>query len=385
MICVCLDSFKPDYLEFAPNIRKIAESSKSGALETIIGYTGISASFFTGYYPEKHGVFGMFNCSLNSNTCGPIAASTAIGWALFHNIRNVVKKDHFFVKPHRIPRIVRQHGNLSVTKYWSESGVLNVPTLFDWLRDAGLNVAVSDWPIRAWGNKCAVTIDRSVEKQLKWLRGVKAEFKYLHLWELDTIAHKHGTRSHQVMECVKGYDNIISVLMEMDSDIVIWSDHGMIDVAGIIDVESILRSLKLSLGRDLVYFIDSTSCRIWAKNDEVERSCRQKLSEVKNGKVLSQDEIAGFRLGKNMSDVFFLADPGYLLLPNYFQGAHPVKAMHGYVPAHPDQKGFYIVSRLKGREDAHIVDIAPTINDLFDLKKKEVHGRSLMRERQKGR
>ena len=50
--------------------------------------------------------------------------------------------------------------------------------------------------------------------------------------------------------------------------------------------------------------------------------------------------------------------------------------MHGWDPK--IQKTVYIVRNLKGKKDAHIVDLLPTILDILKIKKPKIDGKSLI-------
>ena len=99
---------------------------------------------------------------------------------------------------------------------------------------------------------------------------------------------------------------------------IILSDHGMADIKKIISVPET---------KDC--FIDSDMARYWGEKPEF-KSEYGKWITFKN---------------KAYGEHIFLANEGVLILPNYWQGKTPVKAMHGYDAKGKNMKAFYIIKK----------------------------------------
>ncbi len=150
----------------------------------------------------------------------------------------------------------------------------------------------------------------SVNKPFYKTKGIEYEY----FGELDRIGHKYGTSSKEIISAIKEIDRKIS---KMDFDI-IFSDHGMIDI-----------HKEISVPITDNCFIDSDMARYWDKKPEF---------NPKYGKWIEWDN-------KKYGEFIFLANPGVLISPNYWQGKSMVKAMHGYNGKNQELKGIYIVNK----------------------------------------
>jgi len=67
-------------------------------------------------------------------------------------------------------------------------------------------------------------------------------------------------------------------------------------------------------------------------------------NDLKGGHVLSQEEIAKYKLlfrSNDYGDVIYLAEPGKLIKPNFYTiRGETVKAMHGWDPGDQQQDSF---------------------------------------------
>ena len=75
--------------------------------------------------------------------------------------------------------------------------------------------------------------------------------------------------------------------------------------------------------------IDSTFARYWKEKPNF---------NLDDGKWINWGD-------KRYGDYIFLANPGILILPNFWQGKHPIKAMHGYDPKCKEMNAIYILNK----------------------------------------
>ena len=380
MLVIELDAFKPEYLRYTTYLKSLAEDNLHGTLETILGFSGIMATFLTGFYPKEHNVFAIFDCSEDSSlkwvTRWSFLGRTPLTLAL--NVGRLVKGDRFFSRLPRMPFEHLQYFDIALRKTWPQRGSLDERTLYDYLRENSKTFVSIDWPNVIATDRSSLFLNRSNRGVLQLTKRNKGnyDFCFTHFLALDYVAHEHGTHSAAIRACVEELDQCLA---ELDSeDMLIFSDHGMVDVQGYINVESEIQRLGLEFGRDLVYFLDSTCVRFWFHSQSAEARVRNALLEIAHGRVLGKEELSIFRLPQTMCDLLFLADPGYVISPNAFQGHGKIKAMHGYDPKHPDQEGFYLVKGAGGNRDAHMVDMLPTMLDLMGLPSIVCDGRSLV-------
>lgn len=157
-------------------------------------------------------------------------------------------------------------------------------------------------------------VDFSINNPLYRIKNVK----YYYVGDLDRIGHEYGTKSKEIIDAIRKVDKRISA---MDFDIIL-SDHGMTDITKMISVPETENCM-----------IDSTFARYWGEKPDF---------KCPDGKWIEWKE-------KRYGDYIFLANPGVLIFPNYWQKEKPVKAMHGYNPECKDMNAFYILNR-KGKK-----------------------------------
>jgi hypothetical protein len=161
------------------------------------------------------------------------------------------------------------------------------------------------------------------------------KLKYEYIGDLDKIGHQYGTKSKEIISAIKKIDEEIS---KKDFDIIL-SDHGMIDIKKLISVPET---------EDC--FIDSTFARYWGKNPNFDSP---------DGKWIEIED-------KKYGEYIFLANPGVLIIPNYWQGKNPVKAMHGYNPKCEDMDAIYILNQEGNKKNLNVEEL----NKIFEQKLK---------------
>jgi len=161
------------------------------------------------------------------------------------------------------------------------------------------------------------------------------QFLLIHFPSLDHVSHTFGTGSEKVREAVREIDDIIAAakkMLDQDSFLLVFSDHGMVEVKGLIDVLGRIRG-RGRLGKDFVVFLDSTMARFWSLEGTSLERIAEALASIPNGQVFRPD---GSERRSFWGDLLFLASPGYVIYPNYYDGKPP-KAMHGYDVLRPSE------------------------------------------------
>lgn len=379
MLCICLDAFKPEYLKYAKYLKSLAKDNLHGELDTVLGFTGISATFFTGCYPNTHKVFCMFDYSQNSSfkRINNFSFLGKNSLTILINLYRYVKNQKVFFKLPNSSLDKIQYFDTCMSRAWAQQDCLPITNLFDVLRRSDRSFVSIDWPNMISNKKSSIFFSHSKEHIFNLTKNVDADFCFTHFFDLDYIAHEFGTKSQQVKNSVKTLDEILE---QLDTkDMLFFSDHGMVDVVEEIDIFSKIEGLNLEFGKDFVYFLDSSLARFWFFNKKAKTQVIEALEELKNGHILSQREINEvFMLPKNCCDLIFLADPGILISPNFFQGNKKVKAMHGYDPVHTDQKAFYLIKGIGGKKNAKMVDMLPTMLNLMNLPKIDCDGKTII-------
>lgn len=164
--------------------------------------------------------------------------------------------------------------------------------------------------------------DTAIKRKLE--QDSNISFKIFH--QLDVAGHKYGTRSTQIKDAMQELDGILE---KMDFD-VIMSDHSMMDIKE-----------TISVPQTKTCFIDSTMARYWYD--------KPKNLPLKKGKIIKAD--------KKFGHTIFLANPGVLITPNFWQGDKLVKAMHGYDPKHKNMKTFYLIKKPGKKRNLKMIDL----------------------------
>ncbi len=382
MLCICIDAFKPDYLRCTKYLKSIAKESMHGELESILGFSGITATFLTGTFPKKHGIVSMFDYSPRSSV-GWVGKYSFLGRTMLNiaiNLNRYLRDQRFFFKIPKMPIKWMKYFDTCLNKAFPQAGSLRVKSLYDILRENDKTFCAVDWPNVIHSKGRSVFMSHSKEKILsiteKMLRK-DPDFCFTHFFELDYVAHEFGTTSKELKDEVRMLDETIEKL-DTD-DLFVFSDHGMIDVKGGVDIAPLIEDTGLEFGKDFAYFLDSTMARFWFRKGDAGKEIEEKLLDIKGGHVLTQQQIGMvYKLPLDCCDMIFLADPGIVIKSNFFQGDEPVKAMHGYDPRQPDQFAFYLLKTGGEKKSARMVDMLPTLLDFMNLPGIKCDGKSLL-------
>lgn len=259
-------------------------------------------------------------------------------------------------------------------KYSIQSGQgLPGRTLFEVLDEEGMEWL---WVAYPTANQTTEGIEREYFERID----TSHRFAFLHYAELDWAGHEHGPASEECFARLEEIDASIERIYEHATDIfdevdlVVFGDHGMVPVDEAIDVEAHLQGLDADPVADYVYFLDSNQARFWFSSSEAEREIRSMLEGLEGGRILTDGDLDSIRatLTDRYGEVIFLADPGYVVAPNFFQ-EDTVAGMHGY---HPDTQDNHTELIIDDPHDEHtpieddivdLVSVFPTLLRLMDL------------------
>jgi predicted AlkP superfamily pyrophosphatase or phosphodiesterase len=365
LVIVCLDSFRFDYLKKTNFLKNFAKNNQYGKLQPIFGYRGIMASFLTGKYPQDHGVFTEFKHINNSflkkyKKWKFLGCFSRLAINLHFNLFRFLKGQKLITKIPKIPFNQISFFDICQKKDFTQKNSLPVDNLFDLLRKKGIEFSYNEWPMYATNKKMKLDFfgNNDYSKIQKFFKRIKkGSVSWLHLWDLDTISHKYGIDSPEVVKKINELDEFCKKLVQTfpDFNFLFWSDHGMVPVKGKIDVEKQIKTKKFPI------FLDSTMARFWAEDiEEIKKSLKNSP-----GKFLNKNDIKKLKINfkdDSYGKHIFLADPGYVIFPNYWNQNHPEKSMHGYLPSIPDQQGFYIFTNGKGKKDLEVTEIFPILS-----------------------
>ncbi|MFH1680104.1 MAG: alkaline phosphatase family protein, partial [Candidatus Eisenbacteria bacterium] len=238
-----------------------------------------------------------------------------------------------------------------------------IPTLFDRIEEKRV-------PYRSWYWRTPE--EGNLDELLCAARAGDVPFLFLYACELDGTMHARGTGSPETGERIRRYEERLRAVFEEaakhrgEVSVLLFSDHGMVDVNRTIDLMARVRSLPFLEGKDYLPFYDSTFARFWFRKPDAAREIRALLEEEKGGGVLTIDEEKRYRVhfaGREYGETIFVADAGTVIAPS-FMGTAPPAAMHGYRPDERGSDGILLSNR-------PIPDGVRTILDLAALLERE--------------
>jgi predicted AlkP superfamily pyrophosphatase or phosphodiesterase len=367
-----LDGFREDYIskENTPFLYSLKEKYGCGLLKPSFGFS--QASWFTGLVPEKHGQLGVY-CLRNKKTFWPRLVPKKLVPYFFSFFRYIAGKD--FVTQAMRPKDLMKFKPMQ-DKFFHHKNVLGVKSLFDYIPD--VKYLMFYWPLVVRNGKTKLSFFRNDNsKTKKFLELMNDEDLFLfELSETDQVGHIYGIDSPEIKEQLKKTDKLIKrIINRFDlkkDNIIVWSDHGMLEVKKVINLEKFLPN-----DSDYDAIIEGTTVRFWFRNEKIKKKILEIFSKVKEGHFLSPEEKkkyeSRFKDNKN-GDEIFLVNPGVLIIPNAFQ-QKPAKGMHGYNLEDKREWGIFLANR-KFKKNGKIIDILPSLLKLFD-KKANVEGKSL--------
>ena len=360
-VLLLVDALRPDYVARAPGLQRLAGSSATGALREGFGFVPRAAYFggldagqfgFTNMYcfDPAHSPFGLAR-ALPASRAGAVR-ERQIG------LRQLVEASarervapfaQAYASTIDIPLPYLPYFDLAEKRApWDRQ--VGYPSLFALLEEHGLPWYQCSWPDTT---RLADPGDEGIVRQA--LRDLRPDhrFAYVHLQELDGIGHVHGPNSAVLQNALTATDRRCQHFIETlrarydHLDVVLFGDHGMVNVTRTLDVEEVLRATGLKFGIDYGYFLDSTMARFWFLHAPARARLEQALAGLAGGRLLQERDLRHYGIAgcdSRNAELIFLAEPGVLIFPNFFQSqGEPIKGMHGYDPDCPDNLGFFLL------------------------------------------
>lgn len=344
-------------------------------LETIFGYSSTChPTIYTGCLPREHGHFSFF---YYDPVHSPFRYYRPLGWLpdklinrgrVRHWLSKLCAKAHGYTgyfELYNMPFDRLNLFNYSEKRDIYRPGGINggMPTIFDYLRGEGIPASVSNWRL---------SDEERLARLESELEGGGVRFAYLYLGALDSIMHGRGTHAAETDARIKVYGDWLRRLLGRaerrygDIRLHVFSDHGMADIRGVLDLMGRIEGLGLAFGRDYAAVYDSTMARFWFLNERSRGPIESCLRETSGGRMLTDAELAAWGCdfpGRQYGELFYLLDAGVLLCPS-FMGNKPLAGMHGYDPADVDSTAALLATSAPA-------GVPPRLDGLYGLLRSE--------------
>lgn len=198
--------------------------------------------------------------------------------------------------------------------------------------------------------------------------------------EFDALGHKMGPNSNEIKKRILDSLTEVEKIMEKEKDLAIFlfSDHGMNEITQRLNFSRHLKHLRkcgYKLGKDYVFFTDSTLIRFWTKSEKINETIFEVLSKEPCHFLTSEDK-AKYKIPSTGSfgDLIFLANPGVEVFPNFFHPSYSsfVKGLHGYAPENRNSYGLFATNMELKSKSFSLLDISPTILKFLGVKKPKI-------------
>lgn len=315
-------------------------------LRTVLGFSsGAEPSILTGVPPSRHGRWTMYALARERSpfriarwlAAWPAGAPGSgrirrfLAWWVRERERVRGYFDLYEVPIGLLPQFdLPERANL-----FDVAGVPGTPTLFDRLSDEGI-------PFRTWSWR--TQDERNFSEMSTAIDAGERGVFFLYSAALDALQHVRGTKAPEVGAMLGVYEERIGAIYRraaergLSPSLYVFSDHGMTDTMGTIDLMKSMGYLRLEVPRDYIAFYDSTMARFWFRSVAARERVVARLAETPHGRVLSEEELTSegvFFADRRYGETIFLMDPGWQIEPS-FMGSRAMPGMHGF---HPDDPG----------------------------------------------
>jgi len=399
-VIILIDAFRWDYIELhksdiLENLRKNNFNFLRGKTRETFGFH-IKPAFFSGIYPEESNLCTTFIYSPSTSPFKILRLFPPFLFKLFSSssridtgirkflIRRIRRRsstaEKYYATTLQIPLYLLHFFDFS-EKEFPEEGYNGYATVLSILKEKGFKYKYYGFPF-----DCVSTFEADLELLCRFKKEVKNDivFAFIQFSSLDLLGHIYGPVSKEVKEGVKKIDELVEEIIlhcnkiyKEGYNLIIFSDHGMVEIREMLNIwQKLEEEIDLKLGKDYVVFLDSTMARFWFKDERAEREIKGLLQNLPGGRILEEEDYVKYRIrfrDNRYGDLIFLANPGVLIYPNFFQmSGEPCRGMHGYDPEEPDNQGVFLLASSRIHEKRYIgsinlVDLFPTILELMEL------------------
>jgi len=388
-----IDAVRPDYInkKDTPFLFKLKKEKTYLDMISQLGYSsGIHPSIWKSMYQEKHEHFLVYSRSKKKSDFAWMKMLKFIPGKIRKIFIASLKAPFYWSKNKNmfpkwyIKKILPIPASMdpNQAKYFETNKKVYEPDFFNILKKNKISYSSQpDGNHKIYGKGVPIP---------KWHLTNK-DIDYYFSYETDPIGHYYGPISKEMKNRMNLIDKQIKKLYQKalkehsKLNLFVFSDHGMVEIKGTVDIQKIMKKSKLKLIKDYIVFYDSTMVRFWVKNKKIENEIIDILSKTNNLTHLDKKLKTKYKIRfktRKWGDLMFIVDPGYRIFPDYFAPIKfNTKGMHGYWPEHQDSKGIFITNAFKtNKKKINIIDLMPTMFKAIGLKKlipKKIDGKSI--------
>lgn len=372
LLGIFIDGLRPTSLQHMPFLATLGNSRP---LTSEYGYSiTCHASMYSGLHLNRHKTWFVWKKSPETSPFRRVRhlarlplANTLPGRYFVHKTASLFERTpntSFFGLPRvvHVPNSTLEFLDVVEKKMPHEGQYLeDVDTLFDFLPRYNLSHYV-------------VGMDKSEKEESKILerftehRG--ADFIYWFIGDVDHFSHAYGQSSETAIRMLGELDDLLAKkyaqLTEKvgDVDVLVWSDHGHVDVEEKIDIYERARNVGVDLyGIDHV--VDATCVRFWFNKPEDETNVRHVLEALADhGEEINANISQKFAMDigdDRYGDLVWFLKPGCIFNRTIWGFSRSLKSMHGYAPDLPESDGVILSNRPLTSDKPNICDITPSI------------------------
>jgi Type I phosphodiesterase / nucleotide pyrophosphatase len=388
-LVLLIDAFRRDYVEHTRFIRGLADTAMTGTFREPFGFVP-RAAYFGGLSPEEYGFSNMYCYDPEASPFGIASGMPRVASAAAERLSGIREKVEAFARSRSTPFTASYVSTLriplaftpffdAVEKRAPWDPAVGYRSLFHLLDERGLRWYQCSWPTTS---TLPDSSDRAIVEHTLADLLPEHRFAYVHLQELDGTGHVHGPGSRELLRCLERTDDTVRHLVDSlrpryrHLDVLLFGDHGMLNVVSTCDLWGDLDRTDLRFGVDYVHFMDSSMARFWFHTEGARGCVREILDRNPLGRILDDADLRRYRMSgcdPRNGELIFLAHPGVLIFPNFYQSdGDPIVGMHGYAPDCPDNEGFFLLASERHAERGSVGAVAaaelfPTLLDLLDL------------------
>ena len=365
-----------------PKLFDIFQEGFFRPVKTLLGYSNaIIPSIFSGKYPSQHNIWGLYK---KSPLTSPFKLSRLFPSSIFDPnlllryfantiIFNDCKRHGLlpsYMTPANIPIKILKYFDISMKKHIIQpDSMQGTLTLFDLMQQNNIAFEYVGYPWSKGNEQILASVHNHIHNHKS---SSSSSVVMAYIDEIDHAGHKYGLHSNGFIKQLRLFDELCAGFLrkimntEKNLTITIFSDHGMKDVDGYINLKDVIDSTDLRIEKDYLLFLDSTIARFWTLNKKARQHLIEVLTNTKGGRLLSDDEISRYKINFN-SDIYgdlqYLADAGKIILPNFYTiRGGSVKAMHGWDPDDKSQDSFLFTTNNSRPQSAEIEDVTKIFN-----------------------